>query len=145
MEPVVGFEPTTDGLQNRCSTTELNWLHRSRRKRIEPAFYSPELHYGQVEQRPNPGTRLIMMALFGRVLPICPHPHQQPDAMLSRRSGSSEKNDALCMKIVSPTTRRTALLPNIRITCWWTAWAGQAAPAIALGTVLFGTQLPAAI
>ena len=25
MEPVVGFEPTTDGLQNRCSTTELNW------------------------------------------------------------------------------------------------------------------------
>ena len=28
MEPVVGFEPTTDGLQNRCSTTELNWLGR---------------------------------------------------------------------------------------------------------------------
>src|SRR6266536_5997342 len=26
MEPVVGLEPTTDGLQNRCSTTELNWL-----------------------------------------------------------------------------------------------------------------------
>src|SRR5690606_25586570 len=25
LEPVVGFEPTTDGLQNRCSTTELNW------------------------------------------------------------------------------------------------------------------------
>jgi hypothetical protein len=25
MEPVVGVEPTTDGLQNRCSTTELNW------------------------------------------------------------------------------------------------------------------------
>lgn len=25
-EPVVGFEPTTDGLQNRCSTTELNRL-----------------------------------------------------------------------------------------------------------------------
>jgi hypothetical protein len=29
MEPVVGFEPTTDGLQNRCSTTELNWLNCS--------------------------------------------------------------------------------------------------------------------
>ena len=26
VEPAVGFEPTTDGLQNRCSTTELNWL-----------------------------------------------------------------------------------------------------------------------
>src|SRR6266487_4363069 len=26
LEPVVGLEPTTDGLQNRCSTTELNWL-----------------------------------------------------------------------------------------------------------------------
>src|SRR5437867_8626695 len=25
MEPVVGIEPTTDGLQNRSSTTELNW------------------------------------------------------------------------------------------------------------------------
>src|SRR6185437_6309405 len=25
LEPVVGFEPTTDGLQNRCSTTELSW------------------------------------------------------------------------------------------------------------------------
>ena len=26
MEPTVGFEPTTDGLQNHCSTTELCWL-----------------------------------------------------------------------------------------------------------------------
>ena len=26
LEPVVGIEPTTDGLQNRCSTTELHWL-----------------------------------------------------------------------------------------------------------------------
>ena len=25
LEPVVGIEPTTHGLQNRCSTTELNW------------------------------------------------------------------------------------------------------------------------
>src|SRR6185503_15263733 len=30
MEPVVGLEPTTDGLQNRCSTTELNWLEPDR-------------------------------------------------------------------------------------------------------------------
>ena len=30
VEPVVGFEPTTDGLQNRCSTTELNWRARCR-------------------------------------------------------------------------------------------------------------------
>jgi hypothetical protein len=28
MEPAVGFEPTTDGLQNRCSTTELSWLRQ---------------------------------------------------------------------------------------------------------------------
>ena len=28
MEPAVGFEPTTDGLQNRCSTTELSWRSR---------------------------------------------------------------------------------------------------------------------
>ena len=25
LEPTVGFEPTTCGLQNRCSTTELRW------------------------------------------------------------------------------------------------------------------------
>ncbi len=25
MEPAVRFELTTDGLQNRCSTTELSW------------------------------------------------------------------------------------------------------------------------
>ena len=30
LEPVVGLEPTTDGLQNRCSTTELNWLEAVR-------------------------------------------------------------------------------------------------------------------
>src|SRR5260221_4462583 len=30
MEPVVGIEPTTDGLQNRCSTTELNWPRLTR-------------------------------------------------------------------------------------------------------------------
>src|ERR1051326_2494197 len=29
LEPVQGFEPRTYGLQNRCSTTELNWLERS--------------------------------------------------------------------------------------------------------------------
>ena len=29
LEPVVGIEPTTDGLQNRSSTTELNWLGRN--------------------------------------------------------------------------------------------------------------------
>ncbi len=31
MEPTLGFEPRTDGLQNRCSTTELHrreWLRR---------------------------------------------------------------------------------------------------------------------
>ena len=26
MEPMVGIEPTTYGLRNRCSTTELHWL-----------------------------------------------------------------------------------------------------------------------
>src|SRR2546421_12846602 len=40
MEPMVGIEPTTYGLRNRCSTTELHW-HRdpaiaNRRGRIKP-------------------------------------------------------------------------------------------------------------
>ena len=29
MEPMVGVEPTTYGLRNRCSTTELHWLWRT--------------------------------------------------------------------------------------------------------------------
>jgi hypothetical protein len=28
VEPAVGIEPTTDGLQNRCSTAELSWPER---------------------------------------------------------------------------------------------------------------------
>ena len=38
MEPVVGFEPTTDGLQNRCSTTELNWRRRTHYLRAPGRF-----------------------------------------------------------------------------------------------------------
>ena len=30
MEPMVGVEPTTYGLRNRCSTTELHWLFISK-------------------------------------------------------------------------------------------------------------------
>src|SRR5437867_2541488 len=41
MEPVVGFEPTTDGLQNRCSTTELNW--HARTKLIAESQKTPEI------------------------------------------------------------------------------------------------------
>jgi hypothetical protein len=26
LEPAIGFEPTTRGLRNRCSTPELRWL-----------------------------------------------------------------------------------------------------------------------
>ncbi len=37
VEPVVGLEPTTDGLQNRCSTTELNWQPTPEQYRTAPA------------------------------------------------------------------------------------------------------------
>src|SRR6266436_10389386 len=45
MEPVVGFEPTTDGLQNRCSTTELNWLSRKTPTLtfLRPAHFNTEV------------------------------------------------------------------------------------------------------
>jgi hypothetical protein len=38
MEPVVGIEPTTDGLQNRCSTTELNWLKWNKNNHLHAVF-----------------------------------------------------------------------------------------------------------
>lgn len=43
MEPVVGFEPTTDGLQNRCSTTELNWQTKRAQLFLQPDKPTPLL------------------------------------------------------------------------------------------------------
>jgi hypothetical protein len=34
MEPMAGIEPATDGLRNRCSTTELHWLDGLKKKRL---------------------------------------------------------------------------------------------------------------
>jgi hypothetical protein len=69
MEPAVGFEPTTDGLQNRCSTTELSWLPTTyvfvassrSTQRLQPSTrhnYTVILHRGYEHQRPtdNPTT-----------------------------------------------------------------------------------------
>src|SRR5258708_39442922 len=36
MEPMAGIEPATDGLRNRCSTTELHWLKTI----VNKAFYA---------------------------------------------------------------------------------------------------------
>src|SRR5437016_14048599 len=49
MEPVVGLEPTTDGLQNRCSTTELNWLRSLNHQlalKISPALERFQTQFG---------------------------------------------------------------------------------------------------
>ena len=46
MEPAVGIEPTTDGLQNRSSTTELSWPK-------EADLVSHRLNY------PNPSSRSL--------------------------------------------------------------------------------------
>ena len=37
MEPAVGIEPTTVGLQNQCSTTELCWLFLAEGEGFEPS------------------------------------------------------------------------------------------------------------
>jgi hypothetical protein len=44
LEPVVGFEPTTDGLQNRCSTTELNWLPKAGKSSMLSPRINAEAH-----------------------------------------------------------------------------------------------------
>lgn len=36
MEPMAGIEPATDGLRNRCSTTELHWLNGLKNKHVLP-------------------------------------------------------------------------------------------------------------
>ena len=58
LEPVVGFEPTTDGLQNRSSTTELNWLNHLPRSCLHAA--DAELSPGLASPSGLPGrARLI--------------------------------------------------------------------------------------
>jgi hypothetical protein len=39
MEPMAGIEPATDGLRNRCSTTELHWLNKFVFKRLCDNFH----------------------------------------------------------------------------------------------------------
>lgn len=45
MEPVVGIEPTTDGLQNRCSTAELNWHPNIANSILFISFGKPPIDY----------------------------------------------------------------------------------------------------
>ena len=53
MEPVVGVEPTTDGLQNRCSTTELNWQSPGRTLRGGGAAGKRITKMNQLRSHPN--------------------------------------------------------------------------------------------
>src|SRR5688572_27386400 len=67
MEPAVGVEPTTYGLQNRCSTTELSWRRGGRYisrdlPRVKPlcpenwtgfSLRHPEKHNGKRHDFPN--------------------------------------------------------------------------------------------
>jgi hypothetical protein len=40
MEPAVGIEPTTYGLQNRCSTAELSWLETIDHKALHAVIFA---------------------------------------------------------------------------------------------------------
>ena len=79
MEPAVGVEPTTDGLQNRCSTTELSWLKPfqvcalDRRKNSQSSDLSPSfVTHGntacdtacRLVQRASPTARYLQNVLF---------------------------------------------------------------------------------
>ena len=54
VEPMAGIEPATDGLRNRCSTTELHWLKPS------------ETYFGRVRVNGKP----IRRSLETRVLSV---------------------------------------------------------------------------
>ena len=69
MEPVVGFEPTTDGLQNRCSTTELNWLKFS--------IFAPR-GFQELDHLVRLG--IISRGRFGQLSLEAPHTAQVGDA-----------------------------------------------------------------
>lgn len=53
MEPDVGFEPTTDGLQNRCSTPELIWHKCGKRVILTMPFekFKRDFHLVKKNQR----------------------------------------------------------------------------------------------
>ena len=63
MEPMVGIEPTTYGLRNRCSTTELHWHPEARivRTRLALASQFPTANFrisgGTTGENTKPSTR----------------------------------------------------------------------------------------
>lgn len=68
MEPVVGIEPTTDGLQNRCSTAELNWHPDTANSIRFISFGKPPIDYetftalaGLKQLLPNPAVDLYKL------------------------------------------------------------------------------------
>src|SRR5262245_11315141 len=85
VEPVLGFEPRTDGLQNRCSTTELNWLANASK---------------QANNQQNQA--------FQR----CPDPipHRQPDAS---KCNDLHANEALFANPVQILSRRVGVRKSI--------------------------------
>ncbi len=66
MEPVLGFEPRTDGLQNRCSTTELNWHDALICACLKPCFDRSKPNYRTTRQAAKApvqnriGARMVM-------------------------------------------------------------------------------------
>lgn len=49
MEPAVGFEPTTDGLQNRSSTPELSWLLYAAEVMGQRPFYGKTCFFRELD------------------------------------------------------------------------------------------------
>jgi len=100
MEPVVGIEPTTDGLQNRCSTAELNWPGEIDNR--FPAPFKPD-RITSSTQRPN---QAPMRHGFRHLFATRCIESGVDIPTVSRWLGHQD-GGALCMKTYGPLMRRT--------------------------------------
>ena len=88
MEPAVGFEPTTDGLQNRSSTTELSWhmirygnMPQNREKSTAGASRMPFfLQYFSRYNLKRQALRRAVLRKTHRTGMICPENNTDPEA-----------------------------------------------------------------
>src|SRR4051812_10279820 len=70
MEPMAGIEPATDGLRNRCSTTELHWRPMSCVTALAPCYQA-----GRKHQRPTDNPTSPPLVKSNIPFPIFPVNH----------------------------------------------------------------------
>ena len=100
VEPMVGIEPTTYGLRNRCSTTELHWRHAGHLIRGEKTPVKLHARHAPGERIPKLVENAARGPLEGERATLRMHPTHPgglaggPPALLPRAVARQQLRDA---------------------------------------------------